>query len=178
MLQQTYLEQIKPKLLKELSLNNPMAVPGLKKVVINVGLGNFRDNKEAQEQIVKDLAMISGQKPSLRPARKSIASFGTRKGQIIGAAVTLRGKRMYSFLDKLFNIVLPRLRDFRGVSKKSFDLSGNFTLGFSEHTVFPEIDLGKVNRIFGLEVVIVTDTREREKSERLLREMGMPFEKS
>lgn len=166
-----------PKLKEEFGLENSLAVPKVAKVVINMGIGASRDSEEEQQKILEELALIAGQKPNLRQARKSIAGFGIRRGQVVGVAVTLRGRRMYDFLQKLFNIVLPRLRDFRGVSKKSFDVNGNYTLGMTEHTVFPEIDLGKVNKVRSLEVTIVTNTRDRGKAERLLEEMGMPFEK-
>lgn len=176
-LMQTYNENIGRKLTQEFGLGNRMAAPKVVKVVLNMGIGDIRDNKEEQEKAVSELAQIAGQRPNLRQARQAIASFGIRKGQTVGIAVTLRGRRMYDFLEKLFNIVLPRLRDFRGVSKNSFDTSGNYTLGLTEHTVFPEIDLGKVNKVRGLEVVIITNTRDSEKSKSLLEEMGMPFEK-
>lgn len=177
MLLKHYQQDIAPKLASEFQLKNLMAVPKVKKVVINTGIGLARDSEEDQKRVLEELGLIAGQKPNLRQARKSIAGFGIRRGQVIGAAVTLRGRKMYDFLQKLFNIVLPRLRDFRGVSKKSFDTSGNYTLGMTEHTVFPEIDLGKVNKVLSLEVTIVTSTRDREKAERLLEELGMPFEK-
>src|SRR3989338_1912477 len=174
---QTYQEKVMPKLKEEFSLVNSLAVPKVEKVVINMGIGAARDSEEDQKSILEELGLVAGQKPNLRQARKSIAGFGIRRGQVVGAAVTLRGRKMYDFLQKLFNIVLPRLRDFRGVSKKSFDTNGNYTLGMTEHSVFPEIDLGKVNKVRSLEVTIVTSTRDREKAERLLEELGMPFEK-
>ena len=154
-----------------------MAAPKVKKVVVNMGIGALRDNKDEQEKISQELGQIVGQKPSFRKTTQSIAGFGTRRGQIVGVAATLRGKRMYDFLEKLFNVVLPRIRDFRGVSRKSFDQAGNYTLGMTEHTVFPEIDLGKVSRTHGLEIVIVMNTYDTKKSQRLLEELGMPFQK-
>lgn len=154
-----------------------MAAPLVEKVVLNMGIGDLKDNKEEQDRLISDLASIVGQKPSLRKTRKSIAGFNIRQGQVVGVVVTVRGGRMYDFLQKLFNIVLPRLRDFRGVSGGCFDKEGNYTLGLPEHTVFPEIDLGKVGRARGLEVTIVTNTHDKEKSRRLLEELGMPFEK-
>jgi large subunit ribosomal protein L5 len=177
MLQQLYQDKIKAKLSEEFGLKNSMATPKVVKVVVNMGIGDLRDNKEAQEQMVQDLGRIVGQRPSLRRSKKSIAGFGIRQGQVVGVAATLRSERMYNFLEKLFNIVLPRIRDFRGVTRGAFDQAGNYTLGLTEQTVFPEIDLGKVNRTRGLEIVIVTSTKDREKSERLLEEMGMPFVK-
>lgn len=177
MLLQKFQEEVSPKLSQEFGLTNRMSVPKVTKVVVNMGIGDLRDEKQGQEQIITDLGKIVGQKPSPRKAKKSIAGFGIREGQVVGAAATLRGVRMYNFLEKLFNIVLPRLRDFRGVSRSSFDQAGNYTLGLTEHTVFPEIDLGKVNKTRGLEVVIVTNTKDKNQAERLLEEMGMPFEK-
>ncbi|MBI4032942.1 MAG: 50S ribosomal protein L5 [Candidatus Blackburnbacteria bacterium] len=176
-LSSAYQKKIVPKLAQELGLKSPMAAPKVIKVVINMGIGNILDSKEEQERVSGDLARITGQKPSLRPARRSVASFGIRRGQHVGLSATLRGRRMYDFLEKLFNIVLPRLRDFKGLPKKSFDHSGNYTLGIAEHTVFPEIDLGKVGKVRGLEITIVTNTRNKEHAARLLEELGMPLEK-
>lgn len=172
-----YSERVVPKLVREFGLKSPMAVPRLKKVVINIGVGDSKESKEEQGKAIAELAKIAGQKPSLRQARKDVAGFGIRRGQPVGIAVTLRGTRMYDFLQKLFNIVFPRIRDFRGCPGKSFDRSGNYTLGIAEHTVFPEIDLGKVGKARGLEVTIVTSTRDSQKAKRLLEELGMPFEK-
>ncbi|MDO8503638.1 MAG: 50S ribosomal protein L5 [bacterium] len=172
-----YQKKIVPKLAQEFGLSNSMAVPRVTKVVLNMGIGNILASREEQERVTIDLAKITGQKPSRRAARKSVASFGIRQGQHVGLSVTLRGQKMYDFLEKLFNIVLPRLRDFKGVAKKSFDTSGNYTLGFAEHTVFPEVDLGKVGKVRGLEITIVTNTRNKEHAMRLLEELGMPFEK-
>lgn len=165
------------KLKEEFGLDNPMAAPKVVKVVVNTGIGDAKDNKEEQERIVRDLASITGQRPKVRKAKKSVSGFGTRRGQPVGVAVTLRGKRMYDFLERLFRIVLPRLRDFKGVPRRSFDASGNYTLGIAEHTVFPEIDIGKVGKVRGLEITIVTSTRDKARSMRLLEELGMPFEK-
>ena len=176
-LMQSYNEEIAKKLIQEFDLKNQMAAPKVKKVVLNMGIGALRDNRDEQEKLAQELGLIAGQKPSLRKAKQSIAGFGTRRGQVVGAAATLRGKRMYDFLEKLFNIVLPRIRDFRGVSRTSFDGAGNYTLGLTEHSVFPEIDLGKVNRTHGLEIVIVMNTYDSKKSIRLLEELGMPFQK-
>lgn len=172
-----YKTRIAPNLKKEFRLQSTEAVPKLVKVTVNTGIGDAKDNKEEQEKILRDLALITGQKPSLRLAQRSISGFGTRKGQVVGALVTLRGERMYDFLQKLFNVVLPRLRDFRGLSPKALDKSANYTLGLSEHTVFPEVDLAKVGRVRGLEITIVTNTKDREKAIRLFEELGMPFEK-
>lgn len=172
-----YREKIVPKLAQEFGLKNPYSVPRVTKVVFNMGIGGILDSREEQERVALDLAKIAGQKPSLRQARKSVASFGIRKGQHVGLSVTIRGRRMYDFLEKLFNIALPRLRDFKGVAKKSLDVSGNYTLGIAEHTVFPEVDLGKVGKVRGFEITIVTNTRNKEHAARLLEELGMPFER-
>lgn len=172
-----YRENIIPKLAQEFGLKNPYSIPRVTKVVLNMGIGNILDSREEQERVSIDLSKITGQKPSFRQAHRSVASFGIRRGQHVGLSATLRGRRMYDFLEKLFNIVLPRLRDFKGVAKKSFDTSGNYTLGIAEHTVFPEIDLGKVGKVRGLEITIVTNTRNIEHAARLLEELGMPLEK-
>lgn len=172
-----YKKIVIPELMKEFDLGSIMAVPKVEKVVVNIGIGDIKDSRDEQEKIVAEFAKIVGQKPSLRLAKKSVAGFGTRKGQPVGVAATLRGRRMYDFLEKLFNIVLPRLRDFHGVSRSSFDSSGNYTLGIVEHTVFPEVDLGKATKVHGFEITIVTNTRDKEKSARLLELLGMPFEK-
>lgn len=174
---ETYQDNIIPKLAQEFGLDNIMAVPKVAKVIVNMGIGQIKDSKEELDRAAAELAQITGQKPATKAARKSIASFGTRAGQTVGLATTLRRKRMYDFLNKLFNVVLPRLRDFRGLSKKGFDKHGNYTIGLSEHTVFPEIDLAKVTRAKGLEITIVTNTKDPGKSIRLLQELGMPLEK-
>ena len=153
-----------------------MAVPKINKVVLNVGTGSIAKNKEVVENLKKDLAAISGQKPAVKVAKVSIASFGLRRGMPVGLAVTLRREMMYAFLDRLFSIVLPRLRDFRGVSRKSFDKSGNYTLGITEHIIFPEADITK-GTPHGLEITIVVNSGNKEVSERLLELLGMPFEK-
>lgn len=176
-LQELYQSQIVEKLAGEFGIKNKMAVPYIQKIVINMGIGDSKDNKEDIERASKELAAISGQRPSTRLAKKSVAGFSLRKGEPVGLLATLRGKRMYDFLERLIKIVLPRLRDFRGMSRKSFDLSGNYTVGFAEHTVFPEIDLGKVSKTRGLEVTLVIGNSNPEKSRRLLEEFGMPFEK-
>lgn len=173
-----YKDKVQQELVRDFGIKNKMAAPRLEKVVVNVGIGLAKDNKAEQDVIVDELAKITGQKPSVRKSTKSIAGFVIRAGQPVGVAVTLRGGRMYNFLEKLFNIVLPRLRDFRGVSRKSFDQNGNYTLGMAENTVFPEIDLGKINKIHGLEITIVTNTNDKEKAMKLLEKLGMPFEKT
>ena len=154
-----------------------MAAPKLKKIVVNIGLSEALDNKKALEAASEDLAMITGQRPKTTRARQSIAGFKLRKGQSIGLMVTLRGRRMYDFLEKLISVVLPRLRDFQGVSLKSFDGQGNYSLGIPEQIVFSEIDHSKVDKVRGLEMTIVTNARTNEKAKRLLELLGMPFEK-
>lgn len=168
--------EIVPLLLKEFVYTNKLAVPRIKKIVVNSGIGEALKNKELLGAMKKDLMMITGQMPSERQAKVSVASFGVRRGMVVGLKVTLRGNRMYYFLDKLLSIVLPRLRDFRGVSLKSFDKFGNYTLGLQEHTVFPEIDLTK-SQAKGLEISIVTSARNLEEGKRMLELIGMPFEK-
>lgn len=176
-LQEKYEKEVVKTLVSEFKINNKMAVPKLNKVVLNIGIGSVAKNKEVVEQLKKDLAAISGQKPAVKVAKVSIASFGLRRGMPVGIAVTLRREMMYAFLDRLFSIVLPRLRDFRGVSRKSFDKSGNYTLGIVEHTVFPEADITK-GTPHGLEIAIVINSGKKEMSERLLEILGMPFTKN
>ena len=176
-LKEKYEKEITAKLIKEFSIENKMAAPKVIKVVVNAGIGELSKNKQAREQIIKDMAIITGQQPSIRPAKTSVAGFGIRTGMPVGIKVTLRGKRMYDFMQKLFSIVLPRLRDFRGVSLKSFDKHGNYTLGISDHTVFPEIDTSETSVSRGLEVTIATSAKEKKVSKRLLELLGMPFEK-
>jgi large subunit ribosomal protein L5 len=154
-----------------------MQVPRIEKVVVNIGLGEAMDNPKALEAAVGDLTTITGQKPVITKARKSIANFKLREGRAIGAKVTLRGERMWSFLDRLMNIALPRVRDFRGVSPDSFDGRGNYTLGFREQLVFPEIEYDKIDKLRGLEVTIVTTATNDDHGKQLLRMLGMPFKK-
>jgi large subunit ribosomal protein L5 len=176
-LKERYEKEIVPELIKEFKIKNKMAVPKVIKVVVNMGIGSSMKNKEVKEALIRDLAVITGQHPSTRLAKVSIASFALRRGMPVGLAVTLRGERMYSFIDKLFSIVLPRLRDFRGISKKGLDKSGNYTLGFAEHIVFPEIDPAKVGAPHGMEITIVTSSKEPKEAEKLFELLGMPFEK-
>ena len=175
-LKEKYEKEVVPRLLEELGANNEMAVPKITKIVVNQGIGEIAKNKEVLAQAKADLAAITGQAPSIRPARVSVASFSIRRGMPVGLKVTLRGRRMYDFLDRLFSIVLPRLRDFRGVSLKSFDKEGNYSLGIEEYIVFPEVDIAK-SGARGLEITIVTDTDDKEIAKRLLELLGMPFEK-
>ncbi len=175
-LREKYEKQVSAKLKEEFGIKNAMEIPSIEKIVVNMGVGEAAKNKDTMESLKKDMAAITGQVPSVRPAKVSIAAFNLRRGMPVGLSTSLRGERMYSFLDKLISIVLPRLRDFRGVSTKSFDKSGNYTLGFTEQTVFPEIDVTKVNSPHGLEVTIVTKNTDDEKARRLLELLGMPFQ--
>ena len=176
-LQEKYNKKIKPSLVKDYKLTSPMAAPFIEKLVINMGTGQESKEKQQMDLLKKDLATISGQAPSIRQAKKSIAGFGLREGAPVGLTTTLRGEKMYAFLEKLFAIVLPRIRDFRGVKTSSFDHAGNYTLGLSEYTVFPEIDLAKVQRVKGMEITITIKNSNREKSLKLLEDLGMPFAK-
>jgi len=176
-LQEKFEKEVMPVLAKEFDIKNSFAIPRVTKVTLNMGVGEAAKNKQTMESLKKDLAAISGQFPSTRNAKVSIASFTLRAGMPVGLSVTLRGARMYSFLDRLFSIVLPRLRDFRGVPLKSFDKFGNYTLGFVEHTVFPEVDPGKAAPAHGMEVTIVNSAGEAKIAKRLLELMGCPFAK-
>lgn len=170
-----YKREIVPKLVKENRIKNPLAVPRLKKIVINVGLGEALKDRSLLDKAGSQLAAISGQRPVITLAKKSIAAFKLRKGSPIGLKVTLRGKRMYNFLEKLLTIVLPRVKDFRGVSSQSFDGFGNYTLGIKELIVFPEIELTETHKTGGLEITIVTTAKKDKKGARLLELLGMPF---
>ena len=176
-LYQKFHQQIVPELKKELNISNPLAVPKVYKVIVSMGLGSAVQDKSVIEKASQDLAAITGQKPLVTKARKSVASFKVRAGQPLGIKVTLRRQRMYDFLEKLFQIVLPRLRDFRGSSPKNFDHQGNFNLGFKEQIVFPEIDYVKIDRIRGLETTIVTSAKNPQTAKLLLSKLGMRFEK-
>jgi len=176
-LKEKFQKKILPKLIQAFKLNNPLAVPRVTKVVINVGLKEAIENKALFEKVSEELMLITGQKPKLCRAKKSIAGFNLREGMPIGLMVTLRQNRMYDFLEKLFNIALPRVKDFQGLSINSFDGKGNYTLGLEEQIVFPEIDSAKIEKIHGLEVVIVTNTDNDEKAKKLLTLLGMPFKK-
>jgi large subunit ribosomal protein L5 len=168
-------KEVAPALLKELELQNVMAVPRLHKIVVNMGVGEATQNAKVLDPAVNELGLITGQKPVVTRAKKSIAAFKVRAGQSIGAMVTLRGDRMYEFLDRLVNIVLPRVRDFRGVSTKSFDGRGNFTLGLHDQLIFPEISYEKVDKLKGMNVTIVTTATNDNQARTLLRHLGMPF---
>lgn len=176
-LKERYLNEIAPALMKEFEFKNPMAVPKLEKIVINMGLGDAHSNPKSLENAKGELSAISGQQPVVTRAKKSIAAFKLREGMQIGAAVTLRGDRMYEFLDRLLNAVLPRVRDFRGISPDSFDGRGNYTLGVREQLIFPEVDYNKVDKVRGMNISIVTTARTDEEGRALLRHFGMPFRK-
>src|SRR5262245_26198312 len=168
-------KEIAAVLAKELGLGNPMAVPKLHKIVVNMGVGEATQNTKVLDPLVRDLGEITGQKPVVTKAKKSIAAFKVREGMSIGAMVTLRGDRMYEFLDRLINVALPRVRDFRGVSTKSFDGRGNYTLGLRDQLIFPEIDYAKVDKLKGMNVTIVTTARDDNQARALLKHLGMPF---
>ncbi|HYE25657.1 MAG TPA: 50S ribosomal protein L5 [Clostridia bacterium] len=174
-LREKYKKEVVPALMKEFELKNVMAVPRLEKVVINMGVGEATQNAKVLDPAAGELAQITGQKPVITKAKKSIAAFKVREGMPIGVMVTLRGDRMYEFLDRLMNVALPRVRDFRGVSTKSFDGRGNYTLGLRDQLIFPEIDYAKVERQKGMNITIVTTAKSDDHARSLLRNMGMPF---
>ncbi|MGD2156421.1 MAG: 50S ribosomal protein L5 [Anaerolineales bacterium] len=170
-----YQEEVVPTLMKSLNIENVMQVPAIEKIVVNIGVGEALENAKALDAAVQDVSLITGQKPIVTRARKSIANFKLREGRAIGVKVTLRGQRMWSFLDRLMNIALPRVRDFRGVSPNSFDGRGNYSLGLREQLVFPEIDYDQIDKVRGLEVSIVTSAETDEAGRELLHLLGMPF---
>jgi len=174
-LKEKFQKEIAPALMKELEMNNPMAVPRLHKIVVNMGVGEATQNAKLLDPAAHELAQITGQKAVVTRAKKSIAAFKVRAGMPIGAMVTLRGDRMYEFFDRLVNIALPRVRDFRGVSTKSFDGRGNYTLGLREQLIFPEIDYAKVDKVKGMNVTIVTTAGNDSQARTLLKHLGMPF---
>ncbi|MYL65874.1 50S ribosomal protein L5 [Bacillus hwajinpoensis] len=175
--QEKYQNETKPALMEKFNYSSVMEVPKLDKIVINMGVGDAVQNPKALDTAVEELELISGQKPLITRAKKSIAGFKLREDMPIGAKVTLRGTRMFEFLDKLISVSLPRVRDFRGVSKKSFDGRGNYTLGIKEQLIFPEIDYDKVNKVRGMDIVIVTTANTDEESREMLTNLGMPFQK-
>ncbi len=176
-LKEQYQKEIRPALMGSLNLSNVMQVPRVQKVVVNIGMGEAMDNPKALDAAVSDLSQITGQKPVITKARKSIANFKLREGRAIGVKVTLRGERMWAFLDRLMNIVLPRVRDFRGVSDEAFDGRGNYTLGLREQLIFPEIEYDKIDKIRGMEITIVTTAQSDDQAAALLQSLGMPFRK-
>ena len=176
-LKEKYLKEIVPSLMTKFNYKSVMQVPKVEKVIINMGVGEAVANAKALDSAVEDLQLISGQKPVVTRAKKSIAGFKLREGMPIGAKVTLRGERMFHFLDKLMNVSLPRVRDFRGISSKAFDGRGNYTLGLKEQLIFPEVEYDKIDKIRGMDIVIVTSAKTDEEARELLTQMGMPFRK-
>jgi large subunit ribosomal protein L5 len=174
-LREKYLKEVVPAITKEYQYTNPMAIPKLQKIVINMGVGEAIANAKLMDSAVEEMAAITGQKPVVTKATKSIASFKLRKGMSIGCCVTLRGEQMYEFLDRLVNVALPRVRDFRGLSTKSFDGRGNYTLGLRDQLIFPEIDYSKVQKVKGMNICIVTSAKSDDEARTLLRLMGFPF---
>jgi large subunit ribosomal protein L5 len=176
LLQERYQSEVAPQLMREFELKNVMQVPRVQKIVVNVGVGSeTQTDSKALDAAVNDLTIITGQKPIIAKARKSIANFKLREGKPIGVKVTLRGQRMWAFLDRLMSVALPRVRDFRGVPSESFDGRGNYTLGLREQLVFPEIEYDKIDKVRGLEITVVTTARDDEQGRRLLQLLGMPF---
>ena len=176
-LKEYYAKEVAPALMKKFSYKSVMQIPKLDKIVVNVGAGEVKDNAKAMDAILSDLAQITGQKAHICKARNSVANFKLREGMPIGAKVTLRGERMYEFLDRLFNIALPRVRDFRGINPNSFDGRGNYALGLKEQLIFPEIDYDKIDKVRGMDIVFVTTAQNDEEARELLTLMGAPFEK-
>ncbi|MBQ2972687.1 MAG: 50S ribosomal protein L5 [Ruminococcus sp.] len=176
-LKEFYAKEVAPALMKKFSYKSVMQIPKLDKIVINVGAGEVKDNPKAMDAIVSDLGQITGQKALICKARKSVANFKLREGMPIGAKVTLRGERMYEFLDRLFNIALPRVRDFRGINANSFDGRGNYSMGLKEQLIFPEIDYDKIDKVRGMDICFVTTAKTDEEARELLTLMGAPFAK-
>ena len=176
-LRQKYENEVKNQMFEKFGYKSVMQIPTIDKIVINMGIGDAVSNSKVLDEAVAELALITGQKPVITRAKKSIAGFRLREGMPIGCKVTLRGERMYDFLDKLVSVSLPRVRDFRGVSKKSFDGRGNYTLGVKEQLIFPEIDFDKVNKVRGMDIVVVTTANTDEEARELLTQLGMPFQK-
>ncbi|HOU09724.1 MAG TPA: 50S ribosomal protein L5 [Clostridiales bacterium] len=174
-LKETYVKEVAPALMKKFSYKSVMQIPKLDKIVINVGCGEARDNPKILDAIVSDISQITGQKPVLCKAKKSVANFKLREGMTIGAKVTLRGDRMYEFLDRLFNLALPRVRDFRGINPDSFDGRGNYSMGVREQLIFPEIDYDKIDKVRGMDICLVTTAKTDEEARELLTLMGAPF---
>jgi len=176
-LKEQYINEVAPALKADLGLANTMQIPRIQKVILNIGLGEAMDNPKAMDSAVGDLMLITGQRPVITKARKSISNFKLREGRAIGAKVTLRGEKMWAFLDRLINIALPRVRDFRGISGNAFDGRGNYTLGLKEQLIFPEIEYDKIDKIRGMEITIVTTADDDSKAYALLEKFGMPFGK-
>ena len=176
-LKEFYAKEVAPALMKKFSYKSVMQIPKLDKIVINVGAGEVKDNPKAMDAIVNDLGLITGQKAMICKARKSVANFKLREGMPIGAKVTLRGEKMYEFLDRLFNVALPRVRDFRGINANSFDGRGNYSMGLKEQLIFPEIDYDKIDKVRGMDICFVTTAKTDEEARELLTLMGAPFAK-
>lgn len=174
-LKEKYIKEVVPALMQKFEYKSVMEVPKLEKIVINMGLGDAKDNAKGFEAAIKEFGMIAGQKPVITKAKKSVASFKVRQGMNVGAKVTLRAQRMYEFMDKLVSVSLPRVRDFRGVSEKSFDGRGNYAMGVKEHLIFPEIEYDKVDKVRGMDVIFVTTAKTDEEAKELLRLLGMPY---
>ena len=172
-----YEKEVLPELKKELGIKNDLAVPNLTKIVVNSGLGEAKTDNSAIEEMVRDIALITGQKPMITRTKKAISNFKIRKGMDIGVKVTLRRDMMWYFLDRIISVALPRVKDFRGIPASAFDGNGNYSLGISEHTIFPEVDATKVSKLRGLQVIICTDAKDDAKARRLLTLLGMPFQK-
>jgi large subunit ribosomal protein L5 len=177
-LKQEFTSEIAPALMKEFELKNPMQVPKLDKIVVNMGVGEAIDNPKLLDAAMDDLAIITGQRPRLNRARISVAAFKLREGMAVGCKVTLRGNRMWEFYDRVVNLALPRIRDFRGVSSKGFDGRGNYSLGIKEHTIFPEIDYDKIAKVFGMDITFVTTAKTDEQAMALFTQLKMPFRKN
>jgi large subunit ribosomal protein L5 len=177
-LKDRYLKEITPAIKEKFKYKSVMQVPKLEKVVLNMGVGEVKENAKAMDSAVNDMAIIAGQKPVVTKAKKSVAAFKVRQGMNIGCKVTLRGERMYEFTDKLFNIALPRVRDFRGVPGNSFDGRGNYSMGIKEQLIFPEIDYDKVDKVRGMDIIFVTTAKTDEEGKELLTQLGMPFSQS
>lgn len=174
-LKEKYVKDVAPAMMQKFQYSSVMQIPKLEKVVINMGLGDTKDNAKGLDAAVSELATISGQKPVVTKAKKSVAAFKVRQGMSIGAKVTLRGEKMYEFVDKLFNIALPRVRDFRGVSRKSFDGRGNYAMGINDQLIFPEIEYDKIDKIRGMDIIFVTTAKTDEEARELLGLLGMPY---
>ena len=177
-LKEYYKSEVAPALFKKFNYSSVMQIPKLDKIVINVGSGEARDNQKIVDAIVRDLSQITGQMPVICKAKKSVANFKLREGMVVGVKVTLRGDRMYEFLDRLFNVALPRVRDFRGINPNSFDGRGNYNMGLKEQLIFPEIDYDKIDKVRGMDICLVTTAKSDEEARELLTLMGAPFEKN
>lgn len=177
-LKEKYLKEAVPALQTKFKYSSSMQIPKIEKVVLNMGVGEVKDNPKAMDSAVSDMTLITGQKPIVTKAKKSVAAFKLRQGMNIGCKVTLRGERMYEFVDKLFNVALPRVRDFRGVSNNSFDGRGNYSLGVKDQLIFPEIEYDKIDKIRGMDIVFVTTAKSDEEAKELLKALGMPFSQS